>query len=265
MYSSFALAKKYIRYRTTASNGKGHGVHSPFVFNFIKDVLRNKKPLPFEVIIEARRKILLDDTRVIEVTDFGAGSTVIKTNTRKLSAIAKSSLKPKKYAQLISKIAQYFNAQTAVELGTSLGITTSYLALANPEGKIYSFEGAPTIAAIAKEQFVALHIKNIELKLGAFENTLPDFLKDSPVVDLFFLDGNHKKQPTLDYFEMLLPLANDDSIFIFDDIHWSQEMEAAWEIIKKDKRVTLTIDLFFIGLVFLKKEFLVKQDFVIKY
>ena len=265
MYSATVLAKKYIRYRFNASNGKGHGVHSPFVFDFIKNVLRSNKTLPFAKAVEARRSLLLDDKRVIEVKDFGAGSTMIKTNNRGVAAMAKSSLKPKKYAHLIASIIQHFDAKTVLELGTSFGITTSYLALANPNGKVYSFEGAPTIAQIAKEQFGALDIKNIELTLGDFDDTLTPFIKTAPSMDLFFLDGNHKKQPTLDYFERLFPLAKDSSIFIFDDIHWSEEMEAAWEEIKKDKRVTLTIDLFFIGIVFLKKEFLVKQDFIIKF
>ena len=130
---------------------------------------------------------------------------------------------------------------------------------------IFSFEGDRNIAAIAQRQFDILGISNIQSVIGSFEEILPTFIEDAEKIDLFFLDGNHRKQPTLDYFEMLLPLANDYSIFIFDDIHWSEEMESAWEEIKKDDRVTLTIDLFFIGLVFLRKEFLIKQDFVIKY
>ncbi len=265
MYNSFALGKKYISYRLKASNGKGHGVHSPFVFNFIKDVLRNNNQLLFAASIEARRAALLRDRSFIDVIDFGAGSTSIKSNKRQVSAIAKSSLKPRKYAELIGKIVQYFKIQSSLELGTSLGTTTSYIALSNPKGKVFSFEGDSNIAAIAQRQFEILGISNIQSVVGSFEETLPTFIKDAQRIDLFFLDGNHRKQPTLDYFEMLLPLASEYSIFIFDDIHWSEEMESAWEEIKKDDRVTLTIDLFFIGLVFLRKEFLIKQDFVIKY
>ncbi len=265
MYNSFALGKKYISYRLKASNGKGHGVHSPFVFNFIKDVLRNKNPLPFAASIEARRAALLTDKSIISVIDFGAGSTTIKSNQRQVATIAKSSLKPRKYAELIGKIVQYFDVQSSLELGTSLGTTTSYIALSNPKGNVFSFEGDENIAAIAQQQFNVLSVKNIQQVIGSFDATLPRFIEDGQKVDLFFLDGNHRKQPTLDYFKMLLPISNEYSIFIFDDIHWSEEMESAWEEIKKNERVTLTIDLFFIGLVFLRKDFLIKQDFIIKY
>ena len=171
MYNSFTLGKKYINYRLKASNGKGHGVHSPFVFNFIKAVLRNRKPLPFAASIEARRAALLADKSFIDVIDFGAGSTAIKSNRRQVSAIAKSSLKPRKYAELIGKIIQYFNAKSCLELGTSLGTTTAYMALSNPTGKIISFEGDGNIAAIAQQQFKNLKINNVQSVVGAFEDT----------------------------------------------------------------------------------------------
>jgi len=265
LYSVFQLAKKYLQYYRSSSNSKGHGVHSPFVFDFIKFVKNDKRKYDCYVPIEKLRKALLQDNTTIEVQDFGAGSTVIKTNKRIVSKMAASSLKPKKFAQLLFRMVQQYKPKTIVELGTSFGITSAYLASGHPAAKLFTLEGSPSIANIARGNFKALSLKNIELIEGDFATTFEPLLQTLPFIDLAFVDGNHKKKPTLQYFEQLLAKSNEDSILIFDDIHWSSEMEEAWEIIKQNGAVTLSIDLFFIGIVFFKKDFKVKQQFSIRF
>ncbi|RYD81487.1 MAG: class I SAM-dependent methyltransferase, partial [Sphingobacteriales bacterium] len=252
-------------YYIAASNSKGHGMHSPFVFDFIKFVKNDKTKYPVYEPIEKIRKDLLKDTVIIEVQDFGAGSTVIKANKRVIGKMAASSLKPKRLAQLLHRMVKYYKPQTIVELGTSFGITSSYLASANNDAKLYTLEGASSIAAIAKGNFKKLQIENVQLIEGDFEKTLQPLLSALPTIDFAFVDGNHKKEPTLHYFEELLKKSTDQTILIFDDIHWSKEMEAAWAIIKENDAVTLSIDLFFIGIVFLRKDFKVKQHFAIRF
>jgi predicted O-methyltransferase YrrM len=265
MYSVFQLAKKYFKYYLTSSNGKGHGVHSPFVFDLIKFVLRDKKEYPSYKIIEAVRKSLLHDHNTIVVEDFGAGSAVIKTNKRVISKMAASSLKPRKFAQLLYRISAYYKPQTIVELGTSFGITTSYLAAGNPAAKVFTLEGSPAIAGIAQQNFHQFNLPHIKLLQGDFATTFPALLEQIPVTGLAFVDGDHRKEPTLDYFHKLLEHSNEATILVFDDIHWSSEMEEAWAEIKSHDAVTLTIDLFFIGIVFLRKDFKVKQHFSIRF
>ncbi len=265
MFSATQLAHKYLLYYLAASNGKGHGIHSPFVFDLVKFVLNNKKPYPCYVEIEVLRKQLLKDRSVIEVEDFGAGSSVIKSGKRVVRDMAASSLKPKKFSQLLYRMVQKYQPGSMVELGTSFGITTAYLAKANPASKVYTLEGGPAIASIAQHNFNSLGIKNIELIRGDFDHTLPTLLAGLKTVDFAFIDGNHRKSPTLQYLHQLAALANEQSIFIFDDIHWSAEMEDAWHNIKAHAAVTLTIDLFFIGIVFFKKDFKTKQHFVIRF
>lgn len=265
MYSPFQLAKKYLHYYFTASNGKGHGIHSPFVFDFIIHVLNDKKQYACYTAIEKRRQELLQDTTAIEVQDFGAGSAVIKTNTRVVKHIAQSSLKPKKFSQLLFRIVHYYKPATIVELGTSLGITTSYLASGNEQAQVFTCEGAKNIAAVAKQTFSGLQQKNIAITEGDFAATLPDLLQQIKKVDLAFIDGNHRKVPTLDYFEQLLKVSTASTLLIFDDIHWSAEMEAAWKTIQQHPAVTLTIDLFFIGIVTLNNDIKTKQHFVIRF
>ncbi len=179
--------------------------------------------------------------------------------------MASSSLKPKKYAQLLHRIVQYYKPQNSIELGTSFGITTSYLACANENGMVYTLEGAAAIAGIATKSFADLSLRNIELIQGDFEETMPALLAVLPKIDLAFIDGNHRKVPTLKYFRQLLDHSTPLTILIFDDIHWSAEMEEAWEQIKQETAVTLTIDLFFIGLVFINPDFKVKQHFKIRF
>ncbi len=152
-----------------------------------------------------------------------------------------------------------------VELGTSLGITTCYLASGNKDALVYTFEGAPQIAAVANKNFQHLNFKNILLVQGNFDDTLSAQLTKIPSVNFAFVDGNHRKQPTINYFYQLLEKANENSIFIFDDIHWSNEMEEAWKEIQNHTSVTLTIDLFFIGIVFFRKEQKIPQHFAIRF
>ena len=208
---------------------------------------------------------MLANDNLIDVEDFGAGSAIFPFKKRKIKDIAASSLKKKKYAQLLFRIAKYFDAKTIVELGTSFGITTCYLAAANQDSRVYTFEGSSNIAAIAQNNFDKAGLKNIELIKGNFEKTLPSLNNKIEIVDLLFIDGNHRKNPTLEYFELFLKKSSPGSIFIFDDIHWSEEMEEAWEIIKSHPAVTLSIDLFFIGMVFLSKDFQINQNFPIRF
>ena len=265
MYNHFQLARKYLNYQFKASNGKGHGIHSPFVFDFIINVLNDKKHYDCYEKIETLRNELINDLQIIHVDDFGAGSTVMKLNERKISDIARSSLKPKKYAQLLFRIIQHYKPQTIIELGTSLGITTSYLASGNKNATVYTCEGSSSIAGIAQNNFDNLHLKNIQLIQGNFDETLPPLLGKLNKIDFAFVDGNHRKEPTLNYFYQLLTHSYSSTIFIFDDIHWSAEMEAAWLQVQKHKSVTLTIDLFFIGIVCLTNDIKVKQQFSIRY
>jgi predicted O-methyltransferase YrrM len=265
LYTRFKLTKKYLHYYLTASNGKGHGIHSPFVFDFVKNVLNDNKVYPVYQPIENMRKKMLADSTVIDVEDFGAGSTVIKTNKRVVAAIAASSLKPKKYAQLLYRMVKYYKPETIVELGTSFGITTAYLASANETSKVFTCEGSAAIASIAKQNFGALQLNNVQLTEGDFASTLSQLLANINTINFAFADGNHRKEPTLNYFQELLKHTTPTTILVFDDIHWSAEMEEAWAQIKQHPAVTLTIDLFFIGIVFFNTDINHKQHFTIRF
>lgn len=265
MYTSFQLARKFLRHCVTARNGKGHGMHSPALFGFVLHVLNNKSGYVPPVEIETLRKALLHDTRTLEIEDFGAGSRVAKKRQRTAGELARSAIKPKRYAQLLYRLARHYQPQTILELGTSLGITTAYFAQASPSARVISIEGSESIAAVAAENFTKLELKNIEQKIGNFDDLLPAVVQQLWSIDLAFVDGNHRYGPTLNYFHQLLPAMRNDSILVFDDIHWSEEMEKAWLEIQQHPAVKCTVDIFFLGFVFFRQEFKEKQHFSVRF
>ena len=250
----------------TAANGKGHGVHSPFVFEFITKVLNDRSVYACYPVLEKSRSDWRKDNTSLDINDFGAGSRVTPTVTRTIASIARSSLKPRKFSQLLFRMVKFYQPENILELGTSLGLTTSYLSYGNPAARIITMEGAPAVAATAVKNFKQLKLDNIILVEGNFDNTLDPVLENLTTnLDFVFVDGNHRKLPTLQYFQKILKHLGTDSLLVFDDIHWSSEMEEAWSEIKSDPAVKLTIDLFFIGIVFFRKEILEPQHFILRF
>jgi predicted O-methyltransferase YrrM len=248
--------------------------------------------------IKDYRKSVLADKNYIQVKDFGAGSRVFKSNKRQISQIAKTAGISQKRAELLFRIMQYFKPTTVLEIGTSLGLATVALSLGNKNAKITSLEGCPETIQIAEsrlqmagfstqisekrfqrkdfeEQISEKRSKignkswqkadceNVELINTEFSAFLNNHQLKSTIYNLIYIDGNHSKQATLDYFELLLPTISNDSVWIFDDIYWNKDMLCAWEIIKNHSKVTVTIDTFQWGIVFFRTE-QVKEHFVVR-
>ena len=262
MYQIFA----FLRYWLLRS-GNAHGLHSPFVFNLYTTIIRHTGQYAAYAMVEKRRQALLASQQVLEVTDFGAGSQVAGAGGRRRSVrdIARHAAKPPRLAQLLFRLVNHFRPATILELGTSLGLTTAYLALADSRSQVLTFEGCPNTAAVARETFAQLDIHNVRLIEGNLDATLPATLASlGQPLDFVFFDGNHRYEPTLRYFEQCLAKAHENSVFVLDDIHWSAEMERAWEAIKAHPSVTVTIDLFYVGLVFFRKKQR-REDFWLRY
>ncbi|MGC1633764.1 MAG: class I SAM-dependent methyltransferase [Gelidibacter sp.] len=240
----------YIKFLLKSSNQ--HGVHSPFVYDLVTKCFYDKTNYSEYEALKTYRSELLQNKKTITVTDFGSGSKVFKSDQRSINAIAKTSGTSLKNTKLLFRMARYFQSSSILELGTNLGIGTYALALGNPKATISTIEGCTEILKVAQQQFSDKKISNITAIQGDFKEEIQG-LTQNPC-DLIFFDGHHSKDATLTYFEMLLPNAHNDSIFIFDDIYWSKGMTEAWEIIKAHPQVTVTIDIFNWGLVFFRKE-----------
>lgn len=254
MYPAHQLAFKYLNYLLTAANGKGHGIHSPFLYDFTEQVLNAKdQPEVFRRIEGLRTRLKRDKTE-IPVLDLGAGSVSDNKKTRRVCDIARMAAKPPKYGRLLHRIAQHYGAKQVLELGTSLGMSSAYMASAPGVQELLTLEGAPSIMEAAEANFKTLGLKNIRTLCGDFDHTLPLAL-DMMTPDLIFFDGNHRYEPTIRYFHACKERTGEDAIFVFDDIHWSREMEDAWAEICRTPGVTCTIDMFFVGVVCFRSHF----------
>ena len=209
---------------------------------------------------------MADSNDPIETVDFGVGSgkKAYSTKILSLGKIVRLRSHKQRELNLLYRLTKYFKPQNVLEFGTAAGISTSYIKSGNPESNMVTMEGCANLAARASEMFVELGIDDIDIAIGNFDTGLESVLKKFTTLDFVFFDGNHREEPTLRYFNQCVQLSNENSIFVFDDIHWSNGMENAWDSIKKDARVSITIDLFWFGIVFFRKG-IEKQNFILHY
>lgn len=232
---------------------------------YTKVIRAKKRKSPDFQEIERLRKQRLARRDTIEILDLGAGSRLDKSNVRTVGSIARNAEKPARFGRFFYRLTQHLNPKNVIELGTSLGLTTAYFAKAAPQAEIFSLEGCPETLHLAEENFSQLGIDNVQTVLGNIDQTFPEFLREkNQKVDLVFFDANHREEPTVRYFHDALPYRHDNTVFVFDDIYWSEGMTAAWETIKAHPDVTVTVDLFWIGLVFFRKE-QAKENFVLRF
>ncbi|RKS98570.1 O-methyltransferase [Flavobacterium sp. 123] len=253
--------KSYITFLWKSKNE--HAVHSPFVFSLITKCFYDRKSKPEYSILKNYRNLLLENKNQIEVTDFGAGSKVFKSNTREISKIAKTAGISPKRAKLLFRVVNYFQPDAILEIGTSLGLATSALALGNPKAFVTTLEGCPETANQCQLQLQKFNINTVKSIVTEFSTYFKTINNQPETINLIYFDGNHSKKATLNYFESLLPTITNDCVWIFDDIHWSTEMEEAWESIKNHPKVKVTIDTFQWGFVFFRKE-QEKEHFIIR-
>lgn len=230
-------------------------VHSPFLFDLTEQVLNDSRHFYAFDEIEYRRDLLLAANEMLQIEDHGAGSHSLSGNSRKVSDIARTSLITPRFGQHLFRLATFLQPTTILEMGTSLGISAAYLAKGAPQARMVTLEGSPAIADVARQQLQALGLDQVEVRIGEFSHTLPAALESLRSVDLAFIDGNHRYEPTVQYFEALKPYLHDGSVIVFDDIHWSRGMEKAWNTIRRDPRVTVSVDLFYKGIVSFRTAF----------
>lgn len=255
------MVRDYLKYRWKAKNE--HSIHSPFVFEFYLDIIKNGQDIPEEAEIKALFEQLKKDERIIKIKDLGAGSKFGNNDQKKVARIASTAVKSLKWSKIIAGIVKKYEYKRCLELGTSLGFTTAMMSKASPYGKVYSFEGCSNTLGIAKEVFSRLNCQNVTPILGDLDQTLSHTLGQLDRVDFVFFDANHQCAPTLKYFRACLSKAHENSCFVFDDINWSDGMKEAWEEIKNHPKVSISIDFFQMGVVFFRAK-QPEQHFILK-
>jgi len=240
--------KYYLEHKYKSQSA--YNIQSPFLYGFAENVLLNKKEYYAFAAIEHIRRELLRDPQILEVEDFGAGSHNKSSNRRSIQSIAKTALIPPAWGAFLFRLVEWGKYRNMLELGTSFGISAAYMAGSSHESKLLTLEGSSAIANIAAKTFKNLGLTNVRQLVGQFEVHLATVCAEKGPFDLVHMDGNHRYQPTIDYFNQLLPFMSEESVVVLDDIHWSKEMHQAWLEISARKELLLTVDLFNKGLVF---------------
>ena len=257
------MISSYIKY-CFKRQGKYH-IHSPFAYDFYMKVIDDKTRYAEYELLNEQRNYFLSSTQTFTTTDFGAGAAKKGSNnyTAIVGKMAKSISHNQIQNELLFRIARYFLPNSIIELGTAFGLSCAALSLACPQAHVQTLEGCPQKASMAQQEFEKLGLTNVDVVVGNFAETLPHCLNTQGALGLVFFDGNHREDATINYFNQCFEHSNSQTIFVFDDIHWSKGMERAWETIKCDQRVALTIDLYQFGLVFFR-EGIEKQNFIFK-
>jgi predicted O-methyltransferase YrrM len=251
--------KKFLSYQQRAQTK--YYIHSPFVYQFFLNILDGKAANNLQSINILRNKTFQTYDKIL-INDMGEGAGI---KEKIISDLVSRASVPDKYGKVLFNLVKYFAPHTIIELGTCLGIGTAYMATAGPSARIITIEGSRELADYAGRNFNELKLNNIEQVTGNFDEKLPEVLAGLETIDMAFIDGNHRYGPTMMYFNSLIHKANDNTVLVFDDIYWSREMTDAWTAIKKDPRITLTIDIYRFGIAFMQRDKLAKEDFVLRY
>lgn len=257
-------ALTFIKYLLFSRYGKRHGIHSPFVYDLVSRVFRNKTEPAIVLSIETIRKQLISSPRSIHVDDLGSGSLRMKTSLRKVSDIARYSPVSRKYGNLLASLAREFGRPAILELGTSFGISTMYMAMSCTDTRVFTIEGCRATSEIASDNFRSAGISNIVLINKPFDEVLPEIGREIPAPGLVFIDGNHRKEPLVRYCREISVLSGPTSVIIIDDIHSSPDMEEAWHELRQMEGVSLTIDIYRMGFLFFRKG-LSRLNYTVRY
>ncbi|MBQ4395840.1 MAG: class I SAM-dependent methyltransferase [Paludibacteraceae bacterium] len=252
--SAFHRIWTYIRHVLSAWNTTGEGIHSPYLFYLVRFVLRDRNAFYCFADIERRRSLLATCQDVLDVVDYGSrGSKEGAHELRRVCDIANGQLESPRVGQILFRLVHFMGQQEKrpleiLELGTSLGITTAYLASVDSRNSVMTLEGSEAVLTLAQGVWRALKLENIAWQQGNIDNTLFKCARER--LDIAYVDANHTYEATMRYVQYLLPRLTERGVVIIDDIHYSEEMERAWQELKQDKQVTTSMDLYHIGMLF---------------
>lgn len=258
-----------LRHRLTAWHTGGGGIHSPYLFYLVRMLMYDDNSYYCWDRIEERRRAMLRAQKEIEVEDWGTGRS--RERRRRVCEIARGSLEKSRNVRILFRWLRFLGegrggGLNIVELGTSLGITTAYLASVGSKNKVITFEGSGAIADMAKMNWDKLGIANIQQVVGNIDETLSPTLACASAcannkynIDMAFIDANHTYEATMRYWRELVRYKGDKSIYVVDDIHYSREMERAWNEIKAREEVSSSMDLGDMGVLFFDKQYMKKH------
>jgi predicted O-methyltransferase YrrM len=263
MLRKLKIALSYLAFRIKAKSRAGHSIHSPFVYSFVREVIYERSRSEELERAHNFREIVRKSNLRLSTSKFGSGSKSLGSTSDIKKLVDRSSVS-KRVGAILFRLVKWNNPKTILEIGTSVGVSVAYLAAANPNTQIITLEGDEQRASFARKMLDEQGLKNVKLLPDDFSQTLPKALEALDTVDLVFVDGNHSLTPTIDYFNQILKKVNQHSVIVFDDIRWSQEMFSAWQHVANHSSVSVSIDMFSLGLVFFRKG-IPKQHFAVNF
>ena len=259
---------KYLGHLFCIGHRKGRGIHSPYVFEFVHEILFNARGLEVpEEIVRIHRELREDDSLIPEDRLWskagpdpsradcqGAGSRVDRSEERTVRSFVRGSSVTPRYGALLYRIAAWFRPEMILELGTGVGISTLYLGSGAPRVPLHSMEGNTEKAAMAASLACRCGLEQISIHWGPIDRKLEEFLPQLRGRFLAFIDANHRYEPVVRYMRMILSRAGEDGVIVLDDIYWSKGMEKAWKEVISWPQVKVSVDLFRMGILFLRED-----------
>jgi predicted O-methyltransferase YrrM len=207
--------------------------------------------------IEAKRRDLWGLTDRVAIDDFGSGNrngsnrgTSSSQREVEIGSFYKASRLDQISSRVLFELVRELRPTRCVELGTCTGLSAAYQAAAlelNGSGKLLTIEGDATLAERAAETLRSLELSRVAVRYGPFETQLPLVCDEQNPVDYVFNDGHHLEEPTVRYYETLLPCLAREATVVLDDINWSQGMRSAWKRLSHHPSVAVSVDLYRMG------------------
>ncbi|MDT8432527.1 MAG: hypothetical protein RQ746_13470 [Bacteroidales bacterium] len=260
-----SISVKYLRHRLLARYRNGHGVHSPFVYDLVRNVLFNKYGWKVPGRLQSHHRELRNNDTLLQIHDPGAGSRVTGSQERKVASIARRSSVTRRQGALLYRLAKWYHPAAVIEAGTGIGISTCFLAAGAVNAGVTTIEGSPAKYHFAREHTDVAGSGGLEFLLGTFDEYFDERVEKAPNRTLFFIDGDHRYLPTLQRARSILDQdAFAETMVILDDIYWSDEMERAWKEICAGPGVDISLDLFHMGIL-IRRPGLSRQHFRITF
>jgi len=254
---------QYLKHRLQAK--RWDSFHSPYLFRLFTSCCDDTNDATAYSEIEKKRIEFKNSAETIERKDHGAGSLVSGSGKQqKIAFIARHALSRPFQCRFLARLAQFTQAKTIIEFGSSLGISAAYLSIGRPEAQVITVEGDPELAKRSKKVFKELGLTNTQIVEATFEAFLSTEINTISSIDLLFLDGNHQSRALLSYYHALKHLFTPDTIIIVDDIYWSRDMKDGWSTLIALPEIKQSVDCYQFGLLFFNHDFIQKENHIIR-
>ncbi len=259
-----SLSLKYLRHRIVSGHQNGHGIHSPYLYDLVRNVLFNKArtEVPEELLLWHRR--LSHCKTNLEIYDQGAGSRITTAKRRSVSSLVKHASITARQGALLYRLCRWYRPELVLEFGSGLGISAAYLAAGSGNARIITVEGSPEKHAYAVENFPAGLSCRVHFVQGSFEDHFEMMLNRAGERTIIFIDGDHSYRPTVDKVRSFLDKEPQEAMIILDDIYWSADMERAWKECIQNERVDVSLDLFHFGIL-IRRPAIARQHLMINF